>query len=113
MLHKVATTISLKEVWNILQTEYSERERNNLSNVSTLEEESMSEAEIQEAWAPSDFGYATRVPNDMLIITVALCYSVIAPMILPFTILYFAVGWFVLRNQVIFSLSITHNLVCF
>jgi len=57
------------------------------------------EAEIQEAWAPSDFGYATRVPNDMLIITVALCYSVIAPMILPFTILYFAVGWFVLRNQ--------------
>jgi len=49
--------------------------------------------------APSDFGYATRVPNDMLIITVALCYSVIAPMILPFTILYFAVGWFVLRNQ--------------
>jgi len=57
------------------------------------------EAELQEAWAPPSFGYATNVPNDMLIITIALCYSVIAPMILPFAILYFSVGWFVLRNQ--------------
>ena len=57
------------------------------------------EAELQEAWAPGAFGYATRVPNDMLIITIALCYSVIAPTILPFAILYFAVGWIVLRNQ--------------
>jgi len=57
------------------------------------------EAEVQEAWAPGGFGYATRVPNDMLIITIALCYSVIAPMILPFALVYFLVGWFVLRNQ--------------
>uniref|UniRef100_A0A0D6QTR2 CSC1/OSCA1-like 7TM region domain-containing protein n=1 Tax=Araucaria cunninghamii TaxID=56994 RepID=A0A0D6QTR2_ARACU len=57
------------------------------------------EAERQEAWAPGPFSYATRVPNDMLIVTIALTYSVIAPMILPIAILYFAVGWIVLRNQ--------------
>jgi hypothetical protein len=48
MLHKVATTTSLKEVWSILETEYSERGSNNLLNVSTLEEASVSEAELPE-----------------------------------------------------------------
>ncbi|GLJ44443.1 hypothetical protein SUGI_0932320 [Cryptomeria japonica] len=57
------------------------------------------EAELREAWAPGGFGYATRVPNDMLVMTIALCYAVLAPMIIPFAILYFAVGWLVLRNQ--------------
>uniref|UniRef100_A0A1D1Y244 Putative membrane protein C2G11.09 n=1 Tax=Anthurium amnicola TaxID=1678845 RepID=A0A1D1Y244_9ARAE len=57
------------------------------------------EDEIKEAWAPGDFGYATRVPNDMLIITIVLCYSVIAPLIIPFGVLYFGIGWLVMRNQ--------------
>ncbi|XP_073005301.1 CSC1-like protein ERD4 isoform X1 [Typha latifolia] len=59
------------------------------------------EAEIKEAWAPGDLGYATRVPNDLLIITVVLCYSVIAPLIIPFGVVYFALGWLVARNQVL------------
>ncbi|RWW58760.1 hypothetical protein BHE74_00034344 [Ensete ventricosum] len=58
------------------------------------------EAEVKEAWAPGDFGYATRVPNDMLIITIVLCYSVIAPIIIPFGVVYFGLGWLVARNQV-------------
>ncbi|XP_008784823.2 CSC1-like protein ERD4 [Phoenix dactylifera] len=57
------------------------------------------EAEVKEAWAPGDFGYATRVPNDMLIVTVVLCYSVIAPLIIPFGVVYFALGWLIARNQ--------------
>lgn len=57
------------------------------------------EAEIREAWFPGDIGYATRVPTDMLIVTIVLCYSVIAPVIIPFGVLYFALGWLVLRNQ--------------
>ncbi|GMI86004.1 early-responsive to dehydration 4 [Hibiscus trionum] len=57
------------------------------------------EAEIREAWCPGDISYATRVPNDMLVITIVLCYSVIAPVIIPFGVLYFALGWLVLRNQ--------------
>eukprot|EP00252_Welwitschia_mirabilis_P010620 TRINITY_DN239_c0_g1_i1.p1 TRINITY_DN239_c0_g1~~TRINITY_DN239_c0_g1_i1.p1 ORF type:complete len:737 (+),score=104.08 TRINITY_DN239_c0_g1_i1:109-2319(+) len=57
------------------------------------------EEEVVEAWKPSGFGYATRVPNDLLIMTIALCYAVIAPMIIPFAVLYFVVGWFVARNQ--------------
>jgi len=58
------------------------------------------EAEVKEAWAPGDLGFATRVPNDMLIVTVVLCYSVIAPLIIPFGVLYFGLGWLVARNQV-------------
>ncbi|XP_021763830.1 CSC1-like protein ERD4 [Chenopodium quinoa] len=57
------------------------------------------EAEVKEAWAPGDFGYATRVPSDLLILTITLCYSVIAPLILPFGAVYFGLGWLVLRNQ--------------
>ncbi|KAL6546343.1 CSC1-like protein erd4 [Orobanche minor] len=59
------------------------------------------EAELKEAWAPGGLGYATRIPGDMLIVTIVLCYSVIAPMIIPFGVLYFGLGWLVLRNQVL------------
>ncbi|KAL7212534.1 hypothetical protein ACSBR2_015264 [Camellia fascicularis] len=58
-------------------------------------------AELKEAWSPGDFGFATRIPSDMLIITIVLCYSVIAPIILPFGVLYFGLGWLVLQNQVL------------
>ena len=61
------------------------------------------------AWAPGDFGYATRFPGDMLILTITLCYSVIAPLIIPFGALYFGLGWLVMRNQVISSVSKTFS----
>ncbi|KAJ6949670.1 CSC1-like protein ERD4 [Populus alba x Populus x berolinensis] len=57
------------------------------------------EAELKEAWFPKDFGYATRIPGDMLVLTIVLCYSVIAPLIIPFGVVYFGLGWLVLRNQ--------------
>ncbi|KAL5977141.1 CSC1-like protein erd4 [Asimina triloba] len=57
------------------------------------------ETELKEAWAPGDLSLATRVPNDMLIVTIVLCYSVIAPLIIPFGVAYFGVGWLVLRHQ--------------
>ncbi|KAI4303694.1 hypothetical protein MLD38_039294 [Melastoma candidum] len=57
------------------------------------------EAEVKDAWFPGDLGYATRVPGDMLIVTIVLCYSVIAPMIIPFGVVYFGLGWLILRNQ--------------
>ncbi|CAH9076424.1 unnamed protein product [Cuscuta epithymum] len=57
------------------------------------------EAEIKEAWTPGDLGYATRFPGDMLILTICLCYSVIAPIIIPFGAVYFGLGWLLLRNQ--------------
>ncbi|XAR72512.1 hypothetical protein NMG60_11019179 [Bertholletia excelsa] len=59
------------------------------------------EAEVKEAWAPGDLGFATRIPGDMLILTIVLCYCVIAPIIIPFGALYFGIGWLVLRNQVL------------
>ncbi|TKY71936.1 CSC protein ERD4 [Spatholobus suberectus] len=57
------------------------------------------EAELKDAWAPGDLGYGTRVPGDMLILTIVFCYSVIAPVIIPFGALYFGLGWLILRNQ--------------
>ncbi|XP_021293879.1 CSC1-like protein ERD4 isoform X1 [Herrania umbratica] len=57
------------------------------------------EAELKDAWFPGDLGYATRFPGDMLILTIVLCYAVIAPVIIPFGVLYFALGWLILRNQ--------------
>jgi hypothetical protein len=59
------------------------------------------EDEVRAAWAPGDLGYNTRVPNDMLIVTIVLCYSVITPLILPFGVAYFALGWLIAKNQVL------------
>ncbi|XP_075513648.1 CSC1-like protein ERD4 [Primulina tabacum] len=59
------------------------------------------EAEVREAWAPGDLGYTTRVPGDLLIATIVLCYSVIAPIIIPFGVVYFGLSWLVFRNQVL------------
>ncbi|XP_062160531.1 CSC1-like protein ERD4 [Alnus glutinosa] len=57
------------------------------------------EAELKEAWCPGDLGYGTRFPGDMLVVTIVLCYSVIAPLIIPFGVVYFGLGWLILRNQ--------------
>ena len=38
--------------------------------------------------------------QDLLILTLGLCYAVIAPMILPFTALYFVFALMVYKNQV-------------
>ncbi|PWA96639.1 early-responsive to dehydration stress protein (ERD4) [Artemisia annua] len=59
------------------------------------------EGDVKEAWLPSDLGYATRIPNDLLILTITLCYCVISPLILPFGAVYFGLGWLVFRNQVL------------
>lgn len=58
------------------------------------------ETDLKDAWLPSDLGYAIKIPNDMLILTITLCYSVIAPLIIPFGAIYFGLGWLVYRNQV-------------
>ncbi|KAF7001137.1 hypothetical protein CFC21_016866 [Triticum aestivum] len=59
------------------------------------------EDEVRAAWSPGDLGYNTRVPSDMLIVTIVLCYSVIAPLIIPFGVAYFALGWLIAKNQVL------------
>ncbi|KAA8514884.1 hypothetical protein F0562_018063 [Nyssa sinensis] len=59
------------------------------------------DAELKEAWRPTDFDYVSKVPEDMLIITIVFCYSVITPIIIIFGVLYFALGWIVSRNQVL------------
>ncbi|KAG0604384.1 hypothetical protein M758_10G168100 [Ceratodon purpureus] len=56
------------------------------------------EREHLDAWAPGPFSYHTSVPADLLIMTVTLCYSVIAPIIFVFAFLYFFIGWLCNRN---------------
>lgn len=58
------------------------------------------ERDVKEAWLPGELGYATKVPTDLLILTIVICYSVIAPLIIPFGAIYFGLGWLVFRNQV-------------
>ena len=60
------------------------------------------EAELKEAWFPGDLGYVSRIPGDMLIVTIVFCYSVIAPIIILFGVVYFGLGWLILQNQVRF-----------
>ena len=60
----------------------------------------MTKLEIKEACAPKSFRYATRVPADMLVLTITLCYAVISPLILVFAIIYFGLGWLLMRNLV-------------
>lgn len=55
--------------------------------------------ELDAAWAPPAFTYHTLVPTDILILMISMAYAVIAPLILVFALLYFAIGYVVLRNQ--------------
>ncbi|KGN49436.1 CSC1-like protein ERD4 [Cucumis sativus] len=59
------------------------------------------EADVKDAWTPGDLGYGTRIPGDLLIFTIVLCYSIITPLIVPFGVIYFGLGWLILRNQVL------------
>lgn len=57
------------------------------------------ERELKEAWAPGAFTYHKSIASDLLILTISLCYAVIAPLILPFAFVYYALGWLIMRNQ--------------
>ncbi|KAM6551989.1 hypothetical protein CsatB_001797 [Cannabis sativa] len=57
------------------------------------------EAEEKEAWPTGDLGFHTKVPEDMLVVTIVLCYSVISPIIIAFGLAHVAIGWLVTRNQ--------------
>lgn len=59
------------------------------------------ERDVKEAWLPGTLSYATKVPTDLLILTIVICYSVIAPLIIPFGAIYFGLGWLVFRNQIL------------
>ncbi|KAF5764685.1 putative calcium-dependent channel, 7TM region phosphate [Helianthus annuus] len=59
------------------------------------------EEDLRDAWLPGDLGYATKIPNDLLVFTITLCYVVITPLIIPFGAIYFGLGWLVFRNQVL------------
>ena len=64
MLHKVAATTSLKEVCSILETKYSERGSNNLLNVATLEEASVSKAETTKEQNEGEYVSKEELPEE-------------------------------------------------
>lgn len=61
----------------------------------------ITEKEKREAWAPTSVAYYLKVPQDLLILTLGLCYAIIAPMILAFTAIYFSFALLIYRHQVL------------
>lgn len=53
-----------------------------------------------DVWAPGRLPFGTQVPNALLIALLGLVYAPIAPLVLPFTALFFLLGAPVWRYQV-------------
>lgn len=60
----------------------------------TIKENTMPELELY------SLAYYRTIPNVLLFIFVGLIYSVIAPLLPPFLLVYFALGYVVFKNQV-------------
>ncbi|GAQ89688.1 early-responsive to dehydration stress protein [Klebsormidium nitens] len=56
------------------------------------------EEEKRDSWAPGSFSYGSTVPKDLLIVLLGLCYAVIAPIIIPFCIVYLGLGYIINKN---------------
>jgi hypothetical protein len=55
--------------------------------------------------------YYRQVPNVLLFILLGITYSIITPLLLPFLLVYFILGYIVFRNQVPFATIIFISLV--
>lgn len=58
--------------------------------------------ELKEAMSVQPIDYGAEYPDHLLIFVVACSYSVIAPMVLPFAALYFALGYLVFKYQLLY-----------
>ena len=58
------------------------------------------ETDRENAMDPGSFGFPETVPQLMLYFLFGLMYSVIAPILLPFIIIFFAFAYLVYRHQV-------------
>ncbi|CAI5483212.1 unnamed protein product [Closterium sp. Yama58-4] len=57
--------------------------------------------DLHDAWQPGEPDYVSLLPGDLLVATLALCYAVISPLILPFAGAYFLTQWLVMKNQLV------------
>ncbi|CAI7848885.1 unnamed protein product [Closterium sp. NIES-54] len=57
--------------------------------------------DLRDAWKPGEPDYVSLLPGDLLVATLALCYAVISPLILPFAAAYFLTQWLVMKNQLV------------
>ena len=58
------------------------------------------QADLNDAWKPPSPSYLDLVPNDLLAAVLAICYAVIAPLILPFAAVNFFLSYLIYKNQV-------------
>ena len=63
--------------------------------------------EERETWMPKPLNYAKLMSGDMMVVVIAISYAIISPMILPFTIAYFAFALVIMQNQVSFLLLLS------
>ena len=69
-----------------------------LSRLSTM----LMSAVSGDRWAATQMPYGTQVPNALLVVLLGLVYAPIAPVLLPFAALFFALGVGVWRYQLLF-----------
>ena len=66
------------------------------------------EADKMQAMSPSSICYYTNLPQLELYFLMGLVYSVITPIILPFIVVSFSIGFVVYRHQVTFTTPYVH-----
>ena len=62
----------------------------------------VNENERYELMDPGGLSYVNQYPNHLLILIITLTYCSISPLVLPFGLLYFAFGYAVMKNQLMY-----------
>ncbi|KAK9238332.1 hypothetical protein V1525DRAFT_401263 [Lipomyces kononenkoae] len=61
--------------------------------------------ELYHLYKPPSFNYGTSLPQPILILIVCLCYSCMSTKILCFGLIYFILGYFTFKYQLLYSMS--------
>jgi len=56
----------------------------------------------RDALKPDPFDFSVQYARELLVFAIGLCYSTMSPIILPFTMIYFALSYFVAKHNFIF-----------
>ena len=61
-----------------------------------------SSIEDKESWEPPEMWYSAQYAEILLVFIIAMSYSVLAPLVIPFAVLYFGFGYVTWLNQLLF-----------
>eukprot|EP01119_Soliformovum_irregulare_P016782 TRINITY_DN4901_c0_g1_i1.p1 TRINITY_DN4901_c0_g1~~TRINITY_DN4901_c0_g1_i1.p1 ORF type:complete len:740 (-),score=218.39 TRINITY_DN4901_c0_g1_i1:4-2223(-) len=58
--------------------------------------------DVKEAYKPAPFDYAVQYARDIIVLTIGLTFSSMAPIILPFTLIYFGMAYITCKYNMVF-----------